>query len=42
MSFTIGALEGSSDNPMELFNLKGVQTLLSSAAFYPAQEHTDG
>lgn len=38
LSFTIGALEGSSDNPMELFKLKDVQTLLCSAAFYPAQE----
>ena len=31
-------LEGSSDNPMELFKLKDVQTLLSSAEFFPAQE----
>ena len=38
LSFTIGALEGSSDNPMELFKLKDVQTLLSSTVFYPAQE----
>ena len=38
LSFTIGALEGSADDPMALFNLKDVQTLLSSAAFYPAQE----
>jgi len=38
LSFTIGALEGSSDNPMELFKLKDVQTLLSSAEFFPAQE----
>ena len=42
LSFTIGALEGSSENPMELFNLKDVQTLLSSAAFYPAQEPAEG
>ena len=38
LSFTIGALEGSSEDPMELFRLADVQTLLSSAAFYPAQE----
>ena len=38
LSFTIGALEGSSDNPMELFKLKDVQTLLCSAEFFPAQE----
>ena len=38
LSFTIGALVGSSDNPMELFKLKDVQTLLSSAEFFPAQE----
>ena len=38
LSFTIGALEGSSDNPMELFKLKDVQTILSSATFIPAQE----
>lgn len=38
LSFTIGALEGSSDNPMELLKLKDVQTILSSATFIPAQE----
>lgn len=42
LSFTIGALEESSENPMELFKLKDVQTLLSSAAFYPAQEPAEG
>lgn len=42
LSFTIGALEGSSDDPMKLFNLKDVQTLLSSAAFFPAQEPAEG
>ena len=39
LSFTIGALEGSSDNPMELFKLKDVQT---SATFTPAQEPAEG
>ena len=38
LSFTIGALEGSSENPMALFNLADVQTILSSAVFTPAQE----
>ena len=38
LSFTIGAYEGSSEDPMALFKLKDVQTLLSSAVFYPAQE----
>ena len=38
LSFTIGALEGSSEDPMKLFNLEDVQTLLCSAAFYPAPE----
>ena len=42
LSFTIGALEGSSEDPMALFNLKDVQTLLCSAAFYPAQEPAEG
>ena len=41
LSFTIGALEGSSDNPMELFKLKDVQTILSSATFIPAQESAE-
>lgn len=35
-------LEGSSGDPMALFNLKDVQTILSSAVFYPAQETTEG
>ena len=34
----LAAPEGSSDNPMELFKLKDVQMLLSSAEFFPAQE----
>jgi len=38
LSFTIGALDGSSEDPMALFNLKDVQTILSSAVFTPAQE----
>lgn len=38
LSFTIGALEGSSEDPMALFNLADVQTLLCSAKFFPAQE----
>ena len=42
LSFTIGALEGSSDNPMELFKLKDVQTILSSATFTLAQEPAEG
>lgn len=37
LSFSISALEGETD-PMELFKLADVQTILSSAAFYPAQE----
>jgi len=38
LSFTIGALEGSSEDPMALFNLADVQTILCSAEFFPAQE----
>ena len=38
LSFTIGALEGSSEDPMALFELQDVQTLLCSAAFFPARE----
>ena len=42
LSFTIGGLSESSEDPMQLFKLKDVQTLLSSAAFYPAQEPAEG
>ena len=38
LSFTIGALEGSSEDPMALFQLEDVQTILCSATFTPAQE----
>ena len=37
LSFSVSALEGETD-PLELFKLKDVQTLLSSAEFFPAQE----
>lgn len=37
LSFSVSALEGETD-PAELFKLTDVQTILSSALFYPAQE----
>ena len=42
LSFTISALEDTSNNPMELFELQDVQTILCSAVFYPAQETAEG
>ena len=42
LSFTIGALEGSAEDPMALFNLADVQSVLCSAEFFPAQEPAEG
>lgn len=42
LSFTISALDETSGDLMELFKLQDVQTILSSAVFYPAQETTEG